>query len=137
VRCSCAPQQAKRAAAAAAAARQAWPACLLPASQSRPAPCSAPQHTLTQTHAHTPHCHLSQDKPLDFYEQFHVVVLGLDSLEARRYMNSVACSFLGGRPRAWAVCVVRACVCVCVCVGCVCGVCVWGVCVGCGGGGGG
>ncbi|GAB4817230.1 hypothetical protein N2152v2_004276 [Parachlorella kessleri] len=42
----------------------------------------------------TPHCCMIQDKPLDFYEQFHVVVLGLDSLEARRYMNSVACSFL-------------------------------------------
>lgn len=38
----------------------------------------------------------TQEKPLDFYEQFHVIVLGLDSLEARRYMNSVACSFLGG-----------------------------------------
>ena len=32
---------------------------------------------------------------IDFYEQFHVLVLGLDSVEARRYMNSVACSFLG------------------------------------------
>jgi ubiquitin-activating enzyme E1 C len=43
----------------------------------------------------TPHCCMIQEKPLDFYEQFHVIVLGLDSLEARRYMNSVACSFLG------------------------------------------
>ena len=49
-----------------------------------------------------PHCSccrpilfVAQEKPLDFYEQFHVIVLGLDSLEARRYMNSVACSFLG------------------------------------------
>lgn len=40
------------------------------------------------------HC-MIQDKPLGFYEQFHVIVLGLDSLEARRYMNAVACSFLG------------------------------------------
>jgi len=47
----------------------------------------------------TPHCCMIQDKPLDFYEQFHVVVLGLDSLEARRYMNSVACSFLGRSDR--------------------------------------
>ena len=42
----------------------------------------------------TPHHCMIQEKPLDFYEQFHVIVLGLDSLEARRYMNSVACSFL-------------------------------------------
>ena len=34
---------------------------------------------------------------IDFYEQFHVLVLGLDSVEARRYMNSIACSFLGAR----------------------------------------
>jgi molybdopterin/thiamine biosynthesis adenylyltransferase len=36
-----------------------------------------------------------EDKPDDFYEQFTVIVLGLDSLEARRYMNRVVCSFLG------------------------------------------
>ena len=42
----------------------------------------------------TPHHCMIQDKPIDFYEQFHIIVLGLDSLEARRYMNSVACSFL-------------------------------------------
>lgn len=44
----------------------------------------------------TPHYARIEEKPLDFYEQFHVIILGLDSLEARRYMNSVACSFLGG-----------------------------------------
>lgn len=43
----------------------------------------------------TPHFCRIEEKPLDFYEQFHVIVLGLDSLEARRYMNQVACSFLG------------------------------------------
>lgn len=32
---------------------------------------------------------------MDFYAEFHVIVLGLDSLEARRYMNSIACGFLG------------------------------------------
>ena len=37
----------------------------------------------------TAHMCMIQEKPLDFYEQFHVIVLGLDSLEARRYMNSV------------------------------------------------
>jgi NEDD8-activating enzyme E1 len=43
----------------------------------------------------TAHHGMIQDKPLEFYEQFHVIVLGLDSLEARRYMNAIACSFLG------------------------------------------
>lgn len=43
----------------------------------------------------TPHHGRIEEKPLDFYEQFHVIILGLDSLEARRYMNSVACSLLG------------------------------------------
>ena len=42
----------------------------------------------------TAHVGMIQDKPLDFYRNFHVIVLGLDSIEARRYMNSVACSFL-------------------------------------------
>jgi len=42
----------------------------------------------------TPHHAAIQDKPNDWYEQFHVIVLGLDSLEARRYMNAIACSFL-------------------------------------------
>ena len=43
----------------------------------------------------TPHFCRIEDKPIEFYEQFHIIVLGLDSLEARRYMNQVACSFLG------------------------------------------
>jgi len=42
----------------------------------------------------TPHYCMIQEKPLEFYEDFTAIVLGLDSLEARRYMNSVACSFL-------------------------------------------
>ena len=43
----------------------------------------------------TPHFGRIEDKPIEFYEQFHIIILGLDSLEARRYMNQVACSFLG------------------------------------------
>ena len=43
----------------------------------------------------TPHFCRIESKPLEFYEQFQVIILGLDSLEARRYMNQVACSFLG------------------------------------------
>ena len=43
----------------------------------------------------TPHFCRIEEKPLEFYEQFHIIILGLDSLEARRYMNQVACSFLG------------------------------------------
>lgn len=43
----------------------------------------------------TPHYCRIEEKPLDFYEQFHIIILGLDSLEARRYMNQIACSFLG------------------------------------------
>lgn len=45
----------------------------------------------------TAHHAAIQDLPRDFYRQFDIIVLGLDSLEARRYMNAVACSFLGAR----------------------------------------
>jgi ubiquitin-activating enzyme E1 C len=43
----------------------------------------------------TPHHARIEDMPLEFYQDFTVIVLGLDSLEARRYMNSIACSLLG------------------------------------------
>mmetsp|Transcript_1726 Transcript_1726/g.4037 ORF Transcript_1726/g.4037 Transcript_1726/m.4037 type:complete len:434 (+) Transcript_1726:764-2065(+) len=35
-----------------------------------------------------------EDFGSDFYASFHVIVLGLDSLEARRHMNTVICSLL-------------------------------------------
>lgn len=40
------------------------------------------------------HCRI-EEKPDEFYKDFHIIVLGLDSLEARSYINSVVCSFLG------------------------------------------
>jgi ubiquitin-activating enzyme E1 C len=40
------------------------------------------------------HCRI-EEKPAEFYQQFTLIVLGLDSLEARRFMNSIVCSFLG------------------------------------------
>ena len=43
----------------------------------------------------TPHFCRIEEKPTEFYQEFHVIILGLDSLEARRYMNQVACSLLG------------------------------------------
>ncbi|DBA91682.1 hypothetical protein WJX77_006601 [Trebouxia sp. C0004] len=42
----------------------------------------------------TPHFCRIEEKAIEFYEEFHVIILGLDSLEARRYMNQVACSLL-------------------------------------------
>ncbi|KAK9790574.1 hypothetical protein WJX73_001976 [Symbiochloris irregularis] len=42
----------------------------------------------------TPHFCRIEEKDRDFYEEFHLILLGLDSLEARRYMNQIACSFL-------------------------------------------
>ena len=46
----------------------------------------------------TVHVGKIQDKSQDFYEEFSLYTLGLDSIEARRYMNGVACSFLGKSP---------------------------------------
>lgn len=46
----------------------------------------------------TPHVGRIEDKPLEWYSDFHIIVLGLDSLEARRFMNAVACSFLSYTP---------------------------------------
>lgn len=43
----------------------------------------------------TPHFCRIEDKPLDFYSDFNIIVLGLDSIEARSYINAVACGFLG------------------------------------------
>ena len=42
----------------------------------------------------TPHHCRIEEKPDDWYRQFHVIVLGLDSIEARSYVNKVACSFM-------------------------------------------
>ncbi|CAM8887463.1 unnamed protein product [Rhodiola kirilowii] len=41
-----------------------------------------------------PHFCRIEDKELDFYNDFNIIVLGLDSIEARSYINSVGCSFL-------------------------------------------
>jgi ubiquitin-activating enzyme E1 C len=35
-----------------------------------------------------------EDKPLEFYKDFHIIVLGLDSVEARSWINATVCSFL-------------------------------------------
>lgn len=43
----------------------------------------------------TPHFCRIEEKEIDFYSDFNIIVLGLDSIEARSYINSVACSFLG------------------------------------------
>ncbi|KAI8464595.1 MAG: hypothetical protein J3K34DRAFT_380304 [Monoraphidium minutum] len=42
----------------------------------------------------TPHHARIEDMPPEWYSQFTVIILGLDSLEARRWMNSMACSLL-------------------------------------------
>mmetsp|Transcript_25356 Transcript_25356/g.83349 ORF Transcript_25356/g.83349 Transcript_25356/m.83349 type:complete len:436 (-) Transcript_25356:758-2065(-) len=42
----------------------------------------------------TPHFGDICDKDPDWYREFHVIALGLDSLEARSYLNAVCCGFL-------------------------------------------
>ena len=42
----------------------------------------------------TPHYCPIQDKDADWYRQFQVIVLGLDSIEARRWLNAMACSLV-------------------------------------------
>ncbi|GBG62533.1 hypothetical protein CBR_g30851 [Chara braunii] len=42
----------------------------------------------------TPHFCRIEDKEIDFYRDFDIIVLGLDSLEARSYINALVCGFL-------------------------------------------
>lgn len=42
-----------------------------------------------------PHFCRIEDKEIEFYNNFNIIALGLDSIEARSYINTVACSFLG------------------------------------------
>lgn len=41
-----------------------------------------------------PHFCRIEDKDFEFYRVFDIIVIGLDSLEARSYINAVVCSFL-------------------------------------------
>ncbi|XVF63191.1 hypothetical protein PTKIN_Ptkin09bG0068300 [Pterospermum kingtungense] len=41
-----------------------------------------------------PHFCRIEDKDIEFYSDFNIIALGLDSIEARSYINTVACSFL-------------------------------------------
>ncbi|KAI3871545.1 hypothetical protein MKW92_008667 [Papaver armeniacum] len=41
-----------------------------------------------------PHFCRIEDKEVEFYNDFNIIALGLDSIEARSYINAVACSFL-------------------------------------------
>lgn len=42
----------------------------------------------------TPHFKKVQDMDVDFYRQFHVILSGLDNIEARRYVNSLVVSLV-------------------------------------------
>ncbi|CAA0403599.1 unnamed protein product [Arabidopsis thaliana] len=41
-----------------------------------------------------PHFSRIEDKEIEFYNDFNIIALGLDSIEARKYINGVACGFL-------------------------------------------
>jgi ubiquitin-activating enzyme E1 C len=47
-----------------------------------------------------PGCHVTahnskiQNMPIEFYKQFNIIISGLDSISARRWMNSLLCSFV-------------------------------------------
>jgi hypothetical protein len=43
----------------------------------------------------TPHFCKIEEKDISFFKDFQIIVLGLDSLEARSYINSVVCGFVG------------------------------------------
>ncbi|KAG6551669.1 hypothetical protein Mapa_006756 [Marchantia paleacea] len=45
-----------------------------------------------------PHYCRIEDKDSSFFDQFQIIVLGLDSLEARSYINAVVCGFLEYEP---------------------------------------
>jgi len=42
----------------------------------------------------TPHVGYIQDKDREFYDQFHIIIAGLDNVEARRWLNSLVHSFV-------------------------------------------
>lgn len=47
-----------------------------------------------------PHYCAIQDKDADWYRQFQIIVMGLDSIEARRWLNAMACSLVHMEPDA-------------------------------------
>ncbi|CAI5955388.1 unnamed protein product [Closterium sp. NIES-64] len=55
----------------------------------------------------TPHFCRIEDKPASFFSEFNIIVLGLDSLEARSYINSLVCGFLVGTVRVCKYCAIE------------------------------
>lgn len=48
----------------------------------------------------TPYNCKIQDKDDDFYMQFHIVICGLDSVEARRWINATLIGLVGDTPES-------------------------------------